>query len=114
MYYFYVFCRFQQNLVEMDLPTTGLPVTSKPYTIHLKYKSFVDDEIKLLEDAGCIFKSLGDWASPICIVKKMLDPSQPHKPQIRMCIDYRKVNQSLITPHNKSGKVASTFPMPKI
>ena len=48
------------NLVEMDLPTTGLPVTSKPYTIPLKYKSFIDNEIKLLEDAGCISKSLSD------------------------------------------------------
>ena len=26
------------NLVAMDLPTTGLPVASKPYTIPLKYK----------------------------------------------------------------------------
>ena len=33
------------NLVEMDLPTTGLPVASKPYTIHLKYKLFIDEEI---------------------------------------------------------------------
>ena len=44
------------NLVEMDLPTTGLPVASKPYTIPLKYKSLVDDEIKQLEDVGCISK----------------------------------------------------------
>ena len=29
-----------------------------------------------------------------------------------MCIDYRKVNQTLITAHN--GKVVSTFPLPKI
>ena len=42
------------NLVEMDLPTTGPPIAIKPYTIPLKYKSFVDDEIKLLDDAGCI------------------------------------------------------------
>ena len=103
------------NLVEMDLPTTGLPVASKPYTIPLKYKSFIDDEIKLLEDAGCISKSLSDWASPICIVKKKPDPSQPNKLQLRMCIDYRKVNQSLITAHNNNnGKVVSTFPLPKI
>ena len=68
------------NLVEMDLPTTCLPVTSKHYTIPLKYKSFVDDEIKLLKDAGCISKSLSDWASPIRIVKKKPDPSQPYKP----------------------------------
>ena len=40
------------NLVEMDLPTTGLPIASKPYTIPFKCKSFVDEEIKLLEDAG--------------------------------------------------------------
>ena len=103
----------RKNLVEMDLPTTGLPVTSKPYTIPLKYKSFVDDEIKLLEDTGCISKLLSNWASPICIVKKKPDPRQPHKLQLRMCIDYRKVNQSLIMAHNKSnGKVVSTSPLP--
>ena len=32
-----------------------------------------------------------------------------------MCIDYRKLNQSLVTAHNNSnGKVVSTFPLPKI
>ena len=70
------------NLIEMDLPTTGPPVSTKPYTIPLKYKSFVNEEIKLLEDAGCISKSLCNWASPICIMKKKPDPSQPHKPQL--------------------------------
>ena len=59
------------NLVEMDLPTSGLSVTSKPYIIPLKFKSFADNEIKPLEDAGCISKSLSNWASPMCIVKKM-------------------------------------------
>ena len=99
------------NLVEMYLPSTGPPVASKPYTIPLKYKSFVDDEINLLEDAGCISKSISDWASPICIRKKKPDPSQPNKLQLRMCIDYRKVNESLITAHNgNNGKVVSTFP----
>ena len=103
------------NLIEMDLPTTGPPVSTKPYTIPLKYKSFINEEIKLLEDAGCISKSLSDWASPICIMKKKPDPSQPHKPQLHMCIDYRKVNQSLFTAcNNSNGKVVSTFPLPKI
>ena len=58
------------NLVEMDLPTTRPPIAMKPYTILLKYKSFIDEEIKLLEDSGCISKSLSNWASPICIMKK--------------------------------------------
>ena len=80
------------SLIEMDLPTTGLPVSTKPYTISLKFKSFIDDEIKLLEDAGCISKSLSDWASLICIMKKKPDPSQSNKPQLHMCIHYRKVN----------------------
>ena len=75
----------------------------------------MDDEIKLLEDAECISKSLSDWASPICIMKKKCHPSQPHKPQFQMCIDYRKVNQSLVTAHNNNnGKVISTFPLPNI
>ena len=99
----------------MDLPNTGLSVTSKPYTIPLKFKLFVDDEIKLLEDAGCISKCLSDWASPIRVVKKRPDHSQPNTLQLMMCINYRKVNQSLITTRNKSNsKVVSTFPLPKI
>ena len=105
---------FRTNLVEMDLPKTGLPVASQLYSIPLKYKSFIDDEIKLLEDAGCISKSLSNWASPICIVKKGPDPSQPNKLQLRMCIDCRKVNQSLIIACNKNnGKVVSTVPLSK-
>ena len=83
------------NHIEIDLPTTGPPVSTKPYNIPLKYNSFVDDEIKLLEHASCISKSLSNWASPICIMKKKPDPSQPNKPQLCMCIDYRKVNSIL-------------------
>ena len=99
----------------MDLPTTGPPVSTKPYTIPLKYKSIVDVEIKLLKDADCISKSLSDWASPICIMKKKPDPSQPNKALLFMCIHYRKVTQSLIPAHNNSnGRVVSTFPLPKI
>ena len=98
----------------MDLPTTGPPVSTKLYTIPLKYKTFVDEEIILLEDARCISKSLSDWASPICIMKKKPDPSQPDKPQLHMCIDYRKVNKSLITAcNNSNGKLVSTSPCQK-
>ena len=99
----------------MDLPTTGPSVATTPYTIPLKYKSFINEEIKLLEDVECISKSLSEWASPICIMKKKPDPGQPHKPQLQMCIYYRKVKQSLVTAcNNNNGKVVSTFPIPKI
>ena len=99
----------------MSKSPTGPPVSTKPYIIPLKYQAFIDDEIKLLKDAGCISKSLSDWASLICIVKKKPDPSQPNKPQLHMYINYRKVNQSLITACNNSkSKVVSSFPLPKI
>ena len=102
----------QTNLIKMDLPITGPPVSTKPYTIPLKYKAFVNEEIKLLEDASCISKSLSDWA--LCIMKKEPDPGQPDKPQLCMCVNYRKVSQSLITASNNSnGKVVSTFPHQK-
>ena len=43
------------------------------------------------------------------------EASQPNKPQLCTCVNYRKVNQSLITAcNNSNGKVVSTFPLPKI
>ena len=43
------------------------------------------------------------------------DPSQPKKLQLRMCVDYRKVNQSqIITCNGNNSKVVSTFPLSKI
>ena len=46
---------------------------------------------------------------------KKPDQSQPDKPQLCICINYRKVNQSLITAcDNSNCKVVSTFPLPKI
>ena len=48
-------------------------------------------------------------------MKKKPDLSQPNKLQLRMCIDYRKVNQSIITAHNgNNDKIVTTFPLPKI
>ena len=102
------------NLMEMDLHTKGPPVSSKLYSIPLKYQSFIDEEIWLLEDAVCISKSLNIWASPISIIKKKSDTSQPHKIQLCMCIDYRKVNQCLVTACNSNnGKVVFTSPFQK-
>ena len=47
--------------------------------------------------------------------QEKLDPSQPHKIQLCMCIDYRKVKQCLVIACNSNnGKAVSTFPLPKI
>ena len=58
------------NLIELDIPTEGLPITSKPYTVPLKYHEFMDHEIKQLEEAGIISQSISDWARPILVVPK--------------------------------------------
>ena len=36
------------NLLELDMPTEGLPIASKPHLVSLQYKELVDQEIKQL------------------------------------------------------------------
>ena len=42
------------NLIELDIPTEGPPIATKPYIILLKFCEFVDHEIKQLEEVGII------------------------------------------------------------
>ena len=58
------------NLIELDIPTEGPPIASKPYTVPLKYHEFMDYKIKQLEEAGIISQSMSNWASPILVVPK--------------------------------------------
>ena len=58
------------NVIELDIPTEGMPVASKPYTIPLKYREYVDHEIKQLEEAGIISRSMSDCTSPILVIPK--------------------------------------------
>ena len=61
------------NLIELDILTEGKPIASKPYTVSLKYHEFVDHEIKQLEEAGIISRSMSNWANPILVVPKKED-----------------------------------------
>ena len=59
------------RLVKMDIDTGDSPlVSSRPYTLPLKHYEWVQREIKSLERAGVITKSMSKWASPIVIVPK--------------------------------------------
>ena len=58
------------NLIKLDIPTEGQPVASKPYTVPLKYREFVDHEIKQLEEAGIISRSMSDCDGLILVVPK--------------------------------------------
>ena len=102
-------------LVEMDIDTgTSPPITSRPYTLPLKHYEWVRKEISTLERAGIITKSISPWASPVVIVPKKSAPGEP--PQRRMCVDFRKLNNTQPEVQNMNGGKGciSLVPLPKI
>ena len=75
------------NLVTMHMDTgDNPPICQKPYTLPLKHYSWVQQEIKTLECAGVIKKSISPWASPILVVPKKSAPGEA--PRQRMCMDF--------------------------
>ena len=103
------------KLVKMDVDTgDSPPVSSRPYTLPLRHYEWVQKEIKSLEHAGIMTKSMSPWASPIVIVPKKSSPREP--PKRRLCVDFRKVNelqQQVITEGKSKGQI-SIHPFPKI
>ena len=80
-------------LVEMEIDTGNHPpsIASKPYTLPLKHYEWVQREIKTLEKAGIIERSISPWASPVVIVPKKSRTRRT--PRRRMCVDYRRINK---------------------
>ena len=103
------------KLVKMDIDTgDSPPVSSRPYTLHLKHFECVQREIESLECADVITKSMSKWASPIVMVPKKSAPGKP--PKRRLCVDFRKANelqQEVITAGKTKGQI-SIHPLPKI
>ena len=97
----------------MDILTTGLPIACKLYNILLKYKKFVDKDIRLLENADCISKSLSLWAAPVIIVPKKPNPLNLQKQQPHLVLDYWSLNKSIDAAHN-GNRVISYYPLPNI
>ena len=42
------------NMIQLDIPTEGLPIMCKPYIVLLKYHEFIDHKIKQLGEASII------------------------------------------------------------
>ena len=57
------------NLIELDIPMEGPPITLKLYTA-LHYPEFMDHEIKQWEEVAIISQSIRDWAGPILVIPK--------------------------------------------
>ena len=102
-------------LVEMDIDTgDSPPIACRPYTLPLKHHDWVKKEIKILDRAGIIDKSISAWASPVVIVPKKSKPGEPSKR--RMCVDFRRLNGKLPEVEKMTGGKGciSLVPLPKI
>ena len=91
----------------------GLPIAHKCYPIPLKNQKFKDKEIRQLEKAGCISKSLSPWAIPLIILPKKPDPWNPQKQQLYLGLDYQSLNKSVNTIHH-GNSVISYYLLPNI
>ena len=70
------------------LPDTE-PIKQHPYRLPLAKRQEVQDEIKAMAEKDLIEPSTSPWSSPVIAVPKK-------KGGIRICIDYRKLNQVTI------------------
>ena len=101
------------ELITMNIDTgMSQPVSQRPYTLLLKHHDWVKKEIKQIEHAGVIEKSLSPWASPIVIVPKKSGPGEP--PKRRMCLDYHQINALQTEVDSSSRGCMSLYPLPKI
>ena len=103
-------------LVEMEIDTgDSPPITQKPYTLPLKHAEWVQKELKILEKAGVIVRSVSPWASPIVVVPMRSAPGEP--PKRRLCVDYRAINSLLPLvkkAFSKAKGITTLVPLPKI
>ena len=109
------------NLIELDIPTEGPCVSCWPYSIPLKYRDFVDEEIQQLEEMQVSYPGPCPTGPTQSKKPTPQDPKSPNKKQfnLRLCINYRKLNSQIITARQvKSngtlGKVVASYPLPTI
>ena len=102
-------------MLEVEIDTgDSLPITPKPYTLPLKHTKWVQRELKILEKAGVIVRSVSPWASPIVVVPKRTAPGEPSKR--RLCVDYKALNSLLPLvkkAFSKAKGILTLLPLPK-
>ena len=76
-----------------------MPIRHNAYRCSPKEKDFLESEIKLLENLGCIERCEATWVMPVIMVKKK------DTTDLRMCIDYRSLNKEMIV---------ENYPIPRV
>jgi transposase InsO family protein len=84
---------------KIDLFPGSLPIRQRQHRMNPKYSLMVKAEIDKLLEAGFIFPvPHSEWVSPIVVVPKKPGPNGERK--IRVCQDYRKLNQATKKDHH--------------
>ena len=73
----------------------------------------MDEEIRLLENVGCISKSLSPWAAHFITVAKKPDPLNPQKQWLCLVLDYWSLSKSIKAVHN-GNSIISYYSLPNI
>ena len=73
----------------------------------------MDEKIRLLQNGGCISKSLSLRAATVIIVPKMSDSLNPQKQPLCLVLDYRSLIKSINASHNGKS-VISYYLLPNI
>lgn len=79
------------NVMEhvITLKKGAKPIKQKQRKLPEVHKEFVAKEVKKLLDMGLVQEADSDWVSPLVIVPKKGG-------KLRMCIDYRRLNESTV------------------
>ncbi|KAL4092464.1 hypothetical protein QTP88_026965 [Uroleucon formosanum] len=88
---------------EIKVPEKAAPVNIRPYRLPYAHRQVIVEQIGKLEKDKIIQPSESPWNASLVVVPKK--PDADGKPQFRVCVDFRRLNQLTI---------GDAFPIPQI
>ncbi|XP_026819373.1 uncharacterized protein LOC113558051 [Rhopalosiphum maidis] len=88
---------------EIKIPEGTAPVNIRPYRLPYAHRQVIVEQMEKLEEDNIIQPSESPWNAPLVVVPKK--PDANGKPQFRVCVDFRRLNQLII---------GDAFPIPRI
>jgi len=88
---------------DIKIPEDTAPVNIKPYRLPYAHRQVIVEQMAKLEEDNIIQPSESPWNAPLVVVPKK--PDANGKPQFRVCVDFRRLNQLTI---------GDAFPIPRI
>lgn len=78
--------KVQHRIITEDVQ----PIALRPYRVPHTKKEILNKEITKMLECGVIKKRFSPWSAPVVMVEKKRHPGE--QPEIKVCIDYRKLN----------------------